>query len=191
MYPGREVATKWIQYRHCRPLVQQAYAATCVSPPNPQRAARCNMETCTADATTRCRRSQRGAGHTRSSGRSREQHRVGQDLQHPAAPGDLYTKIITTDENSRLYGFIPVMASSSPYQIGALNAESFCERVLRCAGHILTDGNTLLADAKLEKLVILRMNRKFMEFMRKHYKHVVKDKLTRQFGMSIVDDTAE
>ena len=116
---------------------------------------------------------------------------MGQDLQHPAAPGDLYTKIITTDENSRLYGVIPVMASSSPYQIGALNAESFCERVLRCAGHILTDGNTLLADAKLEKLVILRMNRKFMEFMRKHYKHVVKDKLTRQFGMSIVDDTAE
>ena len=48
----------------------------------------------------------------------------------------------------KLYGYIPLMASSSPYQIGALNAESFCERVLRCAAHVPTDGNTLLGDAK-------------------------------------------
>jgi hypothetical protein len=102
--------------------------------------------------------------------------------------GDLYTKIIGSDENSRLYGHIPLMAKSSPYQIGALNAESFCERVLRCAGHIVTDGNTLLGDTKIEKLTILRMNRAFMVHMRKHYSHVVKDTLTRQFGMSIVEN---
>jgi hypothetical protein len=30
------------------------------------------------------------------------------------------------------------MASSSYGQIMGLNAESFCERVLRCAGHVLT-----------------------------------------------------
>ena len=51
------------------------------------------------------------------------------------------------------------MACSSFGQIGALNAESFCERVLRGAGHVLTEGNTLLADDELEKLVILRINR--------------------------------
>ena len=41
----------------------------------------------------------------------------------------------------RLY--IPLMASCSYGQIGALNAESFCERVLRCAGHVLTEGNSV------------------------------------------------
>ena len=78
--------------------------------------------------------------------------------------GKLYQKIVKSDEGGKLYGHIPLMASSSPYEIGALNAESFYERVLRCAGHVLTEGNTLLSDSKLEKLVILRMNRRFMEF---------------------------
>ena len=52
---------------------------------------------------------------------------------------------------------------------------------------VLTEGNTLLNDYKLEKLTILRMNRKFMIFMRKHYKSVIKDHLTKQFGMSVVN----
>ena len=42
---------------------------------------------------------------------------------------------------------------------------------------------------RLEKLVILRMNRKFMEFMREHYKHVLmhvlKGKLS-PFGTPVV-----
>ena len=104
--------------------------------------------------------------------------------------GDLYQKIIESDEKARLYGYIPLMASSSPYQIGALNAESYCERVLRCAGHILNEGNTVLGDDKLEKLVILRMNRAFMVHMRKHYRYKVTDALTRQFGVSVVQDDA-
>ena len=62
--------------------------------------------------------------------------------------GNIYKKIIESDEGAKLYRHIPLMASSSKYQIGALNAESFCERVLRCAGHILTEGNTLRGDAK-------------------------------------------
>ena len=62
--------------------------------------------------------------------------------------GKIYKKIIESDEGAKLDGHIPLMASSSPYQIGALNAESFCDLVLRCAGHILTEGNTLRGDAK-------------------------------------------
>ena len=46
-------------------------------------------------------------------------------------------------------GYIPLMATASHGQIGALNAESFCERTLRCAGHVLKEGNTLLADEML------------------------------------------
>eukprot|EP00665_Eupelagonemidae_sp_cell47_P011308 gene11307-8352_t len=65
------------------------------------------------------------------------------------------------------------MASSSYGQIGALNAESFCER-----------GNTLLDDAELQMHVVLRMNRKFMEFMRKNYQ----DELKEAFGKPIVEN---
>ena len=58
-------------------------------------------------------------------------------------------------------------------EIGALNAESFCERVLTsCANDVLTEGNTLLSDEELEMLVVLRMNREFMKFMRTHYNHI-------------------
>ena len=66
-----------------------------------------------------------------------------------------------TDEGRRLYGYIPLMASSSAGQLGALKEESFCERVLSCANNVLTEGNTLLNDAELEMLVILSMNRGF------------------------------
>ena len=57
-------------------------------------------------------------------------------------------------------------AGCSPAQIGALNAESFCERVISCANLVVTDGNTLLADEEVTMLTILRMNREFMEYMR-------------------------
>ena len=65
---------------------------------------------------------------------------------------------------------------------GALNAESFCERVLSCANDVLTEGNTLLSDEELEMLVVLRMNRKFMRFMREHYSSM----LSQQFGQTII-----
>ena len=58
---------------------------------------------------------------------------------------------------------------------------------MRCAGHILTNGNTVLSDKKLEKLVILRMNRKFMEFMRENYPEVGRNKLNSPFGTSVVE----
>ena len=103
----------------------------------------------------------------------------------PLDVGQVYRKLTDTDRDRRLYGLIPLMASCSYGQIGALNAESFCERVLRCAGHVLTEGNTLLSDEELEMLVILRMNRDFMHFMRKHYGHLAKE----TFGKTVVDDS--
>ena len=105
----------------------------------------------------------------------------------PLDVGQVYRKLTDTDRDRRLYGLIPLMASCSYGQIGALNAESFCERVLRCAGHVLTEGNTLLSDEELEMLVILRMNRDFMQFMREHYGHLAKE----TFGKTVVDDDSE
>ena len=53
---------------------------------------------------------------------------------------------------------------------------------LRCAGHVLTEGNSLLNDKELEMIVVLRMNRKFMEFMRKEYPELTKSLVEQRFG---------
>ena len=88
-------------------------------------------------------------------------------------------------------GLIPLMASCSKGQIGALNAESFCERVLSQANLVMTDGNTLLSDEELEMIVILRMNREFMEFMREQPEVIayMKERLLGQtFNQTVVTE---
>jgi len=67
------------------------------------------------------------------------------------------------------YGWLPRMASSSRGQIGALCAESFCERILSCANDVCSEDNTGLGCEEINMLVVLRMNREFMEFMRLNY----------------------
>ena len=64
------------------------------------------------------------------------------------------------------FGFLPRTAHASKGQIGALNAESFCERCLSFANTVMTDGNTLLSNEEVEMLTVLHMNEDFMEYMR-------------------------
>jgi hypothetical protein len=78
------------------------------------------------------------------------------------------------------------MASCSDGQIGALNAESFAERVISGANLVMTDGNTLFDDKVLEMLVVLRMNRKFMLFMREHYFSEIKKE--QPFNMTLAEE---
>ena len=67
------------------------------------------------------------------------------------------------------------MAACCSGQIGALNAESFCERVLSCANLVVDEGNALLDDKYITiMLVVLRMSRAFMEFMRANYSAVAR-----------------
>ena len=73
--------------------------------------------------------------------------------------GPLYTSL---QAGTKEFGYLPLMASCSEGQIGALCAESFCERVLSQCNLVLTEGNTLLSDEELEMVVILRMNRDCM-----------------------------
>ena len=47
----------------------------------------------------------------------------------------------------------------------------------------MTSGNTLLSDEELEMIVILRMNRDFMKFMRKHYADIP----LQTFKMTVLD----
>ena len=53
--------------------------------------------------------------------------------------------------------------------IGAMNAESFCERILSCASLVVTDLHTSLDHEEVRMLTMLRMNKSLMEYMRKEY----------------------
>ena len=53
--------------------------------------------------------------------------------------------------------------------LGALNAESFCERVLSCVKLVVSDLHVSLKPKDIRILVMLRMNREFMEYMRASY----------------------
>ena len=105
----------------------------------------------------------------------------------PLDVGKLYKKLEASDKERKVYGYLPLMASCSYAQIGALNAESFCERALSCANSVMTEGNTLLKDAELEMLVVLRMNRRFMEFMRTNYPDLAKALAKQHFGYTTVE----
>jgi hypothetical protein len=94
------------------------------------------------------------------------------DLMH-LDMGVVYNSLLKQPE----FGSLPLMASCSRGQLGNLNAESFCERILSCVNTVVTPGNTLLSDEEIEMIVVLRMNRKFMKFMRMHYSHLAKPHL--------------
>ena len=64
------------------------------------------------------------------------------------------------------FGYLPRMALAS---IGAMNAESFCERILSCASLVVTDLHTSLDHEEVRMLTMLRMNKSLMEYMRKEY----------------------
>ena len=94
----------------------------------------------------------------------------------PLDIGPFYMALLEKSDsgNHALFGSNPLMAISSQYNIGALNAESFCERIISAGNLVMTDGNTLLDDDELEKLILLRINRNFMTFMRETYAHISK-----------------
>ena len=50
----------------------------------------------------------------------------------------------------------------------------------------MTKGNALLRDEEVEMLIILRMNRHFMEFMRAEYPDVCKVLASQKFGKTVV-----
>ena len=66
-------------------------------------------------------------------------------------------------------GFLPHMALGSEFNIGTLAAESFVERVYSCTSRVMTKGNTTLSMEELEQIAILRMNKRFINYMRKHH----------------------
>ncbi|KAG8466564.1 hypothetical protein KFE25_007943 [Diacronema lutheri] len=101
--------------------------------------------------------------------------------------GVFYNKITAAAGSFANYGYIPLMASCSAGQIGALGAESFCERVLSAANLVLDESNTCLKSTTIEMLVLLRINRDFMEYMRANYPHLS----LQPFNMTVPDPAAD
>ena len=71
---------------------------------------------------------------------------------------------------NNIFGFLPLMCKASPCQLGALNAQSFAERMISIGNLIITKKRTQLDDIVIKQLVVLQMNRKFMEFARENRK---------------------
>jgi hypothetical protein len=67
---------------------------------------------------------------------------------------------------SAKFGYLTMMTVAT---LGALNAESFCERVLSCVKLVVSDLHVSLKAEEIRMLVMLRMNREFMEYMRASY----------------------
>ena len=92
------------------------------------------------------------------------------------------------DPDGSKFGHLPKMALASKGMMGVLMAASFCERINSCANLVVTEGNSLLSTDEIDKCVVLRMNKTFMEFMRKNYPEVLNSKHARFGSVVRVDD---
>lgn len=89
------------------------------------------------------------------------------------------------------YGHLPKMAVASKGMMGSVMASSFCERINSCANVVCTKNNSLLSDDEIDKVVTLRMNRDFMEFMRAYYPDVIKSTHPKYGSLITADDVKE
>ena len=81
----------------------------------------------------------------------------------------LKTYFIKVDPEKLRFGYLPKMATTSEGSMGSLRASSFCERIISAANLILTKGNTVLSPEMINMCVVLRMNRRFMNWMRENH----------------------
>jgi hypothetical protein len=65
------------------------------------------------------------------------------------------------------------MAIASEGMMCAVMAASFCEHVNSCANLVVTEGSSLLSQEAIDKIVVLRMNKVFMKFIRKNYPEII------------------
>ena len=67
------------------------------------------------------------------------------------------------------FHFFPMMARYSKASVYKLQASSFCERVNSAGKIVFSDSNLSLASDKVEQRTMLRMNKKWIAHMRRHY----------------------
>ena len=89
------------------------------------------------------------------------------------------SKVKLGDKDRKSFGYLPYMAKT---WLGRLMAESFSERMLSNAKIVINPGNMRLNPIEMEQLVILRMNRKFMQYMKLKYPEKLKAFLAAMNG---------
>jgi hypothetical protein len=95
------------------------------------------------------------------------------------------------DPDGSKFGHLPKMALASKGMMGALMAASFCERVNSCANLVVTEGNSLLSTDEIDMLVVLRMNKVFIGFMRQNYPEVIESVHAKYGSVIRVEDCVE
>ena len=71
--------------------------------------------------------------------------------------------------DSNQFGYFIEMALYSVHAISTPAASSFCERVNSAGKLVMTQRSMKMKPEKVEERVLLRMNRRFMDHMRKSY----------------------
>ena len=69
------------------------------------------------------------------------------------------------NNNDKCFGYLPVMVGCSKCQLGAFNSQSFAERINSAANQINTKDRLRMDPDLIDKLVTIRMNKSFMEFV--------------------------
>ena len=74
--------------------------------------------------------------------------------------GKVGNQIIEEDkgETTSNYGLILLMVNASKFQIGCLNAAIHNERMISVGNDVVTEGNMIMSDEKIEMLVVLHTN---------------------------------
>ena len=72
-----------------------------------------------------------------------------------------------------LFSQLIAMCNNSHCQLGALSSQSFCDRMNSMANLVITRNRTKMGDELLCKLVVLHINREFMEACRRNGKPLI------------------
>ena len=78
----------------------------------------------------------------------------------------LLDHLIRESGEERQFGRLPGMCCDSPCQLGALTSECFSKRMISTANLIVDTHRLRLNDDMIDKLIVLRMNKRFMERVR-------------------------
>ena len=70
--------------------------------------------------------------------------------------------------NEKCFGYLPVIVGCSKCQLGALTAQSFAKRIYSAAKEINTKDRLKMDPVLIDKLVTIRVNKNFMEFVQEN-----------------------
>ena len=75
----------------------------------------------------------------------------------------LLDRVIKESRNERQFVHFPKMFCNSPIQLGALTSEIFSEMMISADNLLVGAHRLYLNDEMIDKLIALRMNKKFMD----------------------------